>query len=58
MVLNKVDLLPAEGRDAAVARVAKRVSGALAATRFAGAPLLPVAARPGGGDGMAPGGTA
>ena len=48
VVLNKVDLLPEAGRGAAVDRAAARVRKALAGTRFAAAPILALAAAPGG----------
>ncbi len=56
VVLNKVDLLPVEAQDAAVAKLQKRLTATFAATRFAGCPQVVVAARPGGGDSMAAGG--
>lgn len=56
IVINKVDLLPAETRAAALTKLQKRLAGVLAATRFAGCPQLVVAARPGGGTGMGEGG--
>ncbi|CAG9460818.1 unnamed protein product [Pedinophyceae sp. YPF-701] len=51
-VINKTDLLPEEGRDGAVAKLAKRLSATLARTAFRGAEVVAVAARPGGGDGV------
>jgi len=50
-VLNKADLLPAEGREAALAKAQKRLAATFAATRFAGCPQVVVSARPGGGEG-------
>jgi selenocysteine-specific elongation factor len=52
VVLNKVDLLPAEGRAAAVERAAARVRKVLGSTKFAGAAVLPLSAAPGGGGKM------
>jgi selenocysteine-specific elongation factor len=48
VVLNKTDLLPEATRAAAVDRAAARVRKALAGTRFAAAPVLALAAAPGG----------
>jgi selenocysteine-specific elongation factor len=48
VVLNKTDLLPEATRAAAVERAAARVRKALAGTRFAAAPVLALAAAPGG----------
>ena len=56
VVLNKADLLPPDGRDAALSKLQKRLTATFAATRFAGCTQVVVAARPGGGDSMAPGG--
>ncbi len=56
VVLNKADLLPLDGRDAALSKLQKRLTATFAATRFAGCAQVVVAARPGGGDSMAPGG--
>ena len=48
VVLNKVDLLPEASREAGIAKATARVRKALAATRFAAAPILALAAAPGG----------
>ena len=56
VVLNKADQLPADSRDAALAKLQKRLTATFAATRFAGCPQVVVSARPGGGDSMAEGG--
>ena len=48
MVLNKVDLLPAEARPKLVAKAKKRLAQTLSATKFAGCHMVAVAARPGG----------
>ena len=45
VVLNKVDLLPEAERAKAVRRAAKRLAQTLAMTRFAAAPMVPVAAK-------------
>lgn len=44
---QQVDLLPEEGRARAVKRATKLVREALGATKFAGAAVIPVAAKPG-----------
>jgi selenocysteine-specific elongation factor len=54
VALNKADLLPAETREATLARLRKRLATTLAATRFAGCSQVVVSARP-GGDGAAGG---
>lgn len=56
LALNKADLLPAEGRDTALAKLQRRLAATLSTTRFAGAQQVVVSARPGGGEGFAPGG--
>ena len=48
VVLNKLDLLPPDSRDDAIAKMSARIRKTLAATKFADAPIIPVAARPGG----------
>ena len=53
VALNKVDLLPAEGREAALAKLSKRLAAVLSSTRFAGCAQVCVSARPGGGEGAA-----
>ena len=54
VVLNKVDLLPPDARDAKIARTRKRVENTLASTRFAGAPVVAVSACPGAAPGAEP----
>ncbi|KAI8468590.1 MAG: SelEFm [Monoraphidium minutum] len=57
VALNKTDLLPEADRQRAVKKAQKRLGAALAPTRFSGAPMVPVCARPGGGGAPgAPGG--
>ena len=56
VALNKVDQLPGDKRERYVSRARKLVAQTLAATRFAGSPMVPTAAHPGagadvGGDG-------
>lgn len=51
VALNKVDLLPEEGRAKAIHKAKKRLSQTLNLTKFAGCTMVPVAARPGGGGG-------
>ena len=48
VVLNKVDLLPAEARPKLVAKAKKRLAQTLSATKFAGCHMVAVAAKPGG----------
>ena len=45
----QVDLLPAEQRAKLIAKAKKRLAQTLAATTFAGCPMVAVAARPGRG---------
>ena len=52
VALNKVDLFPAETRAASLARVQKGLAKVFERTRFAGCPMVVVAARPGGGEGQ------
>jgi hypothetical protein len=47
VALNKVDLLPPDERARGVRRATKLISKTLAATKFAGADVIPVATRPG-----------
>ncbi|CAL8462357.1 g1890 [Coccomyxa elongata] len=54
VVINKVDLLPAELRHKLVVKACKRLAQTFAATTFAGCPMVAVSAKPGGGDGPAP----
>ncbi|XP_069875398.1 selenocysteine-specific elongation factor-like isoform X1 [Dipodomys merriami] len=48
VVLNKVDLLAEGKRQAAIDRMTKRMQKTLEGTKFQGAPVVPVAAKPGG----------
>ena len=47
VVLNKIDLLPQDTRDRLVAKAKKRLAQTLAATTFAGCPMVAVSAKPG-----------
>lgn len=47
VVINKVDLLPAELRPKLVAKARKRLAQTFAATTFAGCPMVAVSAKPG-----------
>jgi selenocysteine-specific elongation factor len=61
VALNKTDLIPEQDRPKAIKKAQKRLGAAFASTRFAGAPMVPVCARPGacaGADGAAAGGAA
>jgi selenocysteine-specific elongation factor len=51
IVLNKIDLLPAEGRQEKLAKMQTRIRKTLGATKFADAPMVAVAAKPGGQEG-------
>ena len=48
VVLNKIDMLPVEGRAAAIERAAARVKKVLASTKFSDAPIIALSAAPGG----------
>ncbi len=50
VILNKVDLLPAENRAKLVAKAKKRLAQTFAATKFAGCPMLAVSSLPGDQD--------
>uniref|UniRef100_A0A8C0D8P0 Eukaryotic elongation factor, selenocysteine-tRNA specific n=1 Tax=Balaenoptera musculus TaxID=9771 RepID=A0A8C0D8P0_BALMU len=50
VVLNKIDLLPEGKRQAAIDKMTKKMQKTLENTKFRGAPIIPVAARPGGPD--------
>ncbi|KAK9843360.1 hypothetical protein WJX74_010898 [Apatococcus lobatus] len=50
VVLNKVDLLPAESRGKLVSKARKRLAQTFAATKFAGCPMLAVSSLPGEGE--------
>ena len=47
VVLNKIDLLPAENRAKFVTKAKKRLAQTFAATKFAGCPMLAVSSLPG-----------
>ena len=51
VVLNKLDVLPAATREADLDKMRGRINKTLATTKFADAPMVGVAAKPGGGDG-------
>uniref|UniRef100_A0A8C6A3J1 Eukaryotic elongation factor, selenocysteine-tRNA specific n=1 Tax=Marmota marmota marmota TaxID=9994 RepID=A0A8C6A3J1_MARMA len=48
VVLNKIDLLPEGKRQAAIDKMTKKMQKTLESTKFRGAPIIPVAAKPGG----------
>ncbi|KAM4799883.1 LOW QUALITY PROTEIN: selenocysteine-specific elongation factor [Urocitellus parryii] len=48
VVLNKIDLLPEGKRQAAIDKMTKKMQKTLESTKFRGAPVIPVAAKPGG----------
>lgn len=50
IVLNKVDLLPESKRSATIDKMVKRMQKTLEGTKFANAPIIPVAARPGASE--------
>ena len=47
VVLNKVDLLPEDMRPRLITKAKKRIAQTLAATTFAGCPMIAVSAKPG-----------
>ena len=47
VVLNKVDLLPEEGRPKIINKAKKRLSQTMNATKFAGCSMVPTAVKPG-----------
>lgn len=49
VALNKVDLLPLEGRAKLLSRIQKRLASTFKNTRYAACVMVPVAARPGSG---------
>ena len=49
VVLNKVDMIPEEGRERKIDVVVQRIRKALATTRFSAAPFVILSAAPGGG---------
>ncbi|XP_043297984.1 selenocysteine-specific elongation factor isoform X1 [Cervus canadensis] len=50
VVLNKTDLLPEGKRQATIDRMTRKMQKTLENTKFRGAPVIPVAAKPGGPD--------
>ena len=54
VVLNKVDLLPPDTRDATITKTKKKITNTLASTRFAGSPIVAVSACPGAVPGAEP----
>ena len=48
VVLNKTDLLPEDVRPRLISKAKKRLAQTLAATTFAGCPMVAVSAKPGG----------
>ncbi|XP_007526940.3 selenocysteine-specific elongation factor isoform X2 [Erinaceus europaeus] len=48
VVLNKTDLLPEGKRQATIEKMTKKMQKTLENTKFRGAPIIPVAAKPGG----------
>ncbi|KAM9325345.1 selenocysteine-specific elongation factor [Gastrophryne carolinensis] len=48
VVLNKIDLLPENKRQASIERMTKKMQKTLENTKFHGSPIIPVAAKPGG----------
>lgn len=46
VALNKTDLLPEQDRPKAIKKAQKRLAAVFASTRFAGAPMVPLCARP------------
>ena len=49
VVLNKLDVLPEVGREEKLSKMVSKIQKTLATTKFAEAPIIGVAARPGGG---------
>ena len=50
IVLNKVDMLPPDSRDAAIQKMMKKMRATLSKTKFKEAPIVSVAAKCGGSD--------
>lgn len=48
VILNKIDLLPENKRQAAIERMTKKMQKTLESTKFHGSPIISVAAKPGG----------
>lgn len=53
VVLNKTDMLPEAGREEKLSKMKARIRKTLAATKFADAPMVAIAARPGGAESAA-----
>ncbi|GFH06057.1 hypothetical protein HaLaN_00621 [Haematococcus lacustris] len=49
VALNKCDLVPAEERPKAIRKAQKRLAQTFNLTKFAGVPMVPITAKPGGG---------
>ncbi|EFN58810.1 hypothetical protein CHLNCDRAFT_48540 [Chlorella variabilis] len=58
VALNKIDQFPAEKQERYCRKAQKLVAATLTATKFAGCPIVPVAARPGAGGAPVSGGEA
>lgn len=54
VVLNKVDLLPEEGRNKIINKAKKRLSQTLNATKFAGCTMVPTAVKSGTATQLSP----
>ena len=52
IVINKIDLLPSEKREAAVEKLKKKMRATLKSTKFCDAEIVPVAANPSPESGM------
>ncbi|XP_064458236.1 selenocysteine-specific elongation factor-like isoform X2 [Ornithodoros turicata] len=50
VVLNKIDLLPPQQKEISIEKMKKRILKTLEKTRFAGSPVVAVAAKPGGAE--------
>ena len=50
IVLNKVDMLPPDSRDASIQKMMKKMRATLSKTKFKEAPIVSVAAKCGGSD--------
>ncbi|XP_074655372.1 selenocysteine-specific elongation factor-like [Tubulanus polymorphus] len=48
VVINKIDLIPEQKRQATIDKMTKRLRKTLESTKFADAPIIPVSAKPGG----------
>ena len=54
VILNKVDLLPMETREASIQKMTKKMRATLSRTKFKDSPIIPVAAKCGGSDSTGP----